>query len=184
MLEKELLEKKALQATNAELQRDGERLQEQLTLLRQVLQSMESKNAALLEANEQLTTNNALTQEHAAKLQEECTRLQIKILDSSSGQQAAVTEYEERIRSWETRFAELQRRLDDRTQSLRLEQERSKALQLELEHYAEQKDAMEREMTSTHERLIKMNGAMATMQATVEAAAPETTGSTAAQKVR
>ncbi|KAJ0410676.1 hypothetical protein ATCC90586_003745 [Pythium insidiosum] len=184
LLEKELLEKKALQTAHAELQQDCERGQEQLALLRQVLQSAETKNAALLEANQQLTATNALTQEHAAQLQDQCTRLQMKVMDSSSGQRAAIAEYEDRIRSWEVRFTELQRRLEDKTQALRLEQERSKALELELEHYAEQKDAMEREMTSTHERLIQMNGAMTAMQATVEASVPETTRSSMAQKMR
>ncbi|TMW57317.1 hypothetical protein Poli38472_003242 [Pythium oligandrum] len=169
MLEKEVQTQNTLRVVNSELQEQVHRQQEQLTLVNQVLSSLEAKHTALIDTNRQLSSNHASAQDRISTLQEQVHTLQAQLLDENSHE---VSAYEAKVQSWESRYLQLQQRFDEKTQLLNAEQDRTKALQEEVEWHRRQEERLKQELMQVHDHTIKMSGTIKTMEAKLEATLP------------
>lgn len=173
MLEKELQNHEALRLANLDLVQQVQRQQEQLTIVNQVLSSVETKYTALVASHQQLTNQHANAQSRIVTMQEKLLELETHAASMSS-KQPHIDQYEEKIRQWEIQYREAQSRLETKTQHWRAQQDQNRALQIENEHLLETRDRLEKEMADVHDQMIRMTGSMRAMEARVEATMPAT----------
>lgn len=168
MLEKEVNVQNALRAANAELQMQVSSQQDQLVLLNQVLSATESKHSALEEAHNELIKSHALAQETIEKLQDSIHRLQTAMMDNKA-QREQLNAYESKIQTWERKYVELSRQLEQERQERRSLQEREQALTQDMEQALEKTHTLEKEVTDAHDQMIRMSVVMKAMEARIEA---------------
>jgi hypothetical protein len=178
MLEKELKSQETLRVANADLQSQVQRLDQQTVLLNRVLASVETKHTALSEAHSQLSATHAAAQRLNVNLQ-----AQIIQWETESANQRGVN-YEEKLRGCEAKCSELQRNLDDKRALLRAEQDKNKALERTCETLLEEKAMLESEVAGVHDKMIRMNGAMKAMEASVEASSGNAHNASILERVR
>lgn len=183
MLEKELKTQAALRGSNADLQKQLQQCQDRLILVNQVLSSVESKNASLEEANNQLVLNYATIQQRLEAVQLELVDLQTKSLGSTADSAQLSASYEEKRGVLERRVVESQRRLDDKCQQLRAEQEKIKGLELKLEKKDDENARLDGEIHQLQDELIQLNATMKTMEARIEAASKTPAGASTVERM-
>ncbi|KAL4175170.1 hypothetical protein KRP22_000141 [Phytophthora ramorum] len=168
LLEKELQTHEEIRRAHADQQSEYKKLKEQVTLLNQVLDTVEGKNADLSSSHTTLTASYEAAQTTIETLQQEVHVLQDKLTTSNTHVQI-VAEYEDKLQQWERTCRELERKCDSKVQKLTRTQQIASAAQQEAQRALHRQEELEQEVRNAHDQLIQTNATMRTMEAKLEA---------------
>lgn len=160
-MEKELKARDELRASHAELLTQHQSQSEQLTLLNGVFANLETKHMSLEDEHAALKTNFEAAQIAIETLQDDVNQMQTKLIHSGS-QQQRFAEYEVKIQTWERKYLDMERKYTDRDHRVQI-------LTQEVKSLLENKEDLEKEVSSAHDQMIRMNGLVKTMEAKLEA---------------
>uniref|UniRef100_H3GEA1 Uncharacterized protein n=1 Tax=Phytophthora ramorum TaxID=164328 RepID=H3GEA1_PHYRM len=168
LLEKELQTHEEIRRAHADQQSEYKKLKEQVTLLNQVLDTVEGKNADLSSSHTTLTASYEAAQTTIETLQQEVHVLQDKLTTSNTHVQI-VAEYEDKLQQWERTCRELERKCDSKVQKLTRTQQIASAAQQEAQRALHRQEELEQEVRNAHDQLIQTNATIRTMEAKLEA---------------
>ncbi|KAF4129122.1 hypothetical protein GN958_ATG21677 [Phytophthora infestans] len=168
LLEKELQGQEELRRVHRELQGEHRKMTEQVTLLNQVLDSVETKHTQLSSSHDTLTASYEAAQNTIETLQREIHVLQDKVATSDAHIQV-ITEYESKVQQWERTCRELERKCEHNTQKLKQTQRIASTTQQEAQRALDRQEELEQELRNAHDQVIQANAAVRTMEAKLEA---------------
>ncbi|ETM02700.1 hypothetical protein L917_00861 [Phytophthora nicotianae] len=168
LLEKELQSQEELRRAHTELQGEHRKLTEQVTLLNQVLDSVEAKHSELSNSHKTLTASYEAAQKTIETLQKEILVLQDK-LSTTDAHVQLITEYEGKIQQWERTCRELEQKCENKNQKLKQLQKITSATQQEAQLALDRQEELEQELRNAHDQVIQTNAAIRTMEAKLEA---------------
>ncbi|KAF1791292.1 Leucine-rich repeat domain, L domain-like [Phytophthora cactorum] len=168
LLEKELQSQEEQRRAHTELQGELRKLTEHVTLLNQVLDTVETKHTELSSSHNTLLASYEAAQNTIETLQNEIHVLQDKLATSDIHVQL-VTEYENKIQQWERICRELEQKCEHKTQKLKQTQKIATATQQEAQRALDRQEELEQEVRNAHDQVIQTNAAMRTMEAKLEA---------------
>ncbi|KAG4242872.1 hypothetical protein PC116_g9215 [Phytophthora cactorum] len=167
LLEKDLQSQEEQRRAHTELQGEHRKLTEHVTLLNQVLDTVETKHTELSSSHNTLLASYEAAQNTIETLQNEIHVLQDKLATSDTHVQL-VTEYENKIQQWERFCRELEQKCEHKTHKLKQTQKIATATQQEAQRALDRQEELEQEVRNAHDQVIQTNAAMRTMEAKLE----------------
>ncbi|KAK1941717.1 hypothetical protein P3T76_006781 [Phytophthora citrophthora] len=167
LLEKKLQGHDELRLKYTELEGERKKLTDKVTLLNQVLNSLETKYAELSTSHSSLTTSYEAAHHRIEALQRDNLVLQGKLSTSDTHVQI-VNEYETKIQQWERICRELEQKCEYKRNKLKQTQKIASATQIEAQRALDRQEELEQELQAVHNQKIQINAALRTMEAKLE----------------